>query len=100
MRQVSIELQWGFDFWLGHQAEAWKAAKSAAIEQSHVGLTQLKAKVFGVDLDSRVLKTAQQNAKNAGVQRFIEFSCKNANDMKNALDLKGRFYLTHLTVNE
>ena len=81
--------QWGFDYWLGHQQDAWKAAKSLAIEQSHVGLTQLKTKVFGVDLDSRVLKTAQQNAKNAGIQRFIEFSCKNANDMKNAFGPKG-----------
>jgi len=81
--------KWGFDFWLGHQADAWKAARALAIEHSHVGLTQLKTKVFGIDLDSRVLKTAQQNAKNAGVQRFIEFSCKNANDIKNAFGPKG-----------
>lgn len=80
---------WGFDHWLGHQYDDFKAAKSAAIEQSHVGLTQLKTKVFGIDLDSRVLKTAQQNAKNAGIQRFIEFSCKNANDIKNAFGPKG-----------
>ena len=80
---------WGFEYWLGHQVEAWKAAKSVAIEQSHVGLTQLKAKVFGVDLDSRVLKTAQQNAKNAGVQRFIEFSCKDATHLKNAFGSQG-----------
>jgi len=80
---------WGFDHWLGHQSEAWQAAKSQAIEHSHVGLTQLKTKVFGIDLDSRVLKTAQQNAKNAGVQRFIEFSCKNANEMKNAFGPAG-----------
>lgn len=81
--------QWGFEHWLGHQENTFKAAKSVAIEQSHVGLTQLKAKVFGVDLDSRVLKTAQQNARNAGVQKFIEFSCKNANDMKNGFGSKG-----------
>ena len=82
-------VQWGFDYWLGHQIEDWKSAKSAAIEKSHVGLTQLKTKVFGIDLDSRVLKTAQQNAKNAGIQRFIEFSCKNASEMKNAFGPKG-----------
>ena len=80
---------WGFEYWLGHQPDAWKTAKSAAIEQSHVGLTQLKAKVFGVDLDSRVLKTAQQNAKNAGIQRFIEFSCKDATHLKNAFGSQG-----------
>ena len=81
--------QWGFDNWLGHDSQAWKSEKSAAVEKSHVGLTQLKTKVFGIDLDSRVLKTAQQNAKNAGIQRFIEFSCKNAIDLKNAFGPKG-----------
>lgn len=81
--------KWGFDFWLGHAHDAWKKAKASAVEQSHIGLTQLKTKVFGVDLDSRVLKTAQQNARNAGIQRFIEFSCKNANDIKNAFGPTG-----------
>lgn len=80
---------WGFEHWLGHQAEDWKKVKSVAIEQSHVGITQLKAKVFGVDLDSRVLKTAQQNAKNAGIQRFIEFSCKDAKQLKNGFGSEG-----------
>ncbi|SEK86773.1 23S rRNA m(2)G-2445 methyltransferase [Colwellia chukchiensis] len=80
---------WGFEHWLGHQGDAWQTAKSAAIEHSHIGLTQLKTKVFGIDLDSRVLRTAQQNAKNAGIQKFIEFSCKSANEIKNAFGSSG-----------
>ena len=32
--------------------------------------------LFSVDIDSRVINTAQVNARNAGVQKFIEFSCK------------------------
>jgi 23S rRNA (guanine2445-N2)-methyltransferase / 23S rRNA (guanine2069-N7)-methyltransferase len=80
---------WGFEHWLGHEPENWQTARASAVEKSHVGLTQLRAKVFGVDLDSRVLKTAQQNARNAGVQKFIEFSCKDANLLNNGFGHQG-----------
>lgn len=74
---------WGFDNWLGHQQSDWQQSLLTATDKSNQGLAELKVKVFGVDIDSRVLKTAQQNARNAGLQQFIELSCKDANKLNN-----------------
>lgn len=80
---------WGFEHWLGHQDDIWQAQLLFAVEQSEQGLSCLKTKVFGIDIDSRVLKTAQQNARNAGVQQFIEFACKDANKLNNVYGQPG-----------
>jgi len=80
---------WGFAHWLGLEDDIWQEQLSNAVEQSNNGLDKLKAKVFGVDIDSRVLRTAQQNARNAGVQQFIEFTCKDANKMNNVYGVPG-----------
>ena len=74
---------WGFDEWLMHDTDLWEEALANAIELSAEGLSAVNVKVFGIDIDGRVLKTAQQNARNAGLQQFIEFSCKNTNHMNN-----------------
>jgi len=75
--------KWGFIHWLGFDEELWQYALTSAIEKSNQGLDNLKVKVFGTDIDSRVLKTAQQNARNAGLQQYIEFACKDANKVNN-----------------
>jgi len=74
---------WGFESWLSHDNDLWEEQLAQAIDSSAKGLDNLKVKVFGVDLDSRVIKTSQQNARNARLQQYIEFSCKNTNDMNN-----------------
>ncbi|GLX80422.1 ribosomal RNA large subunit methyltransferase K/L [Thalassotalea insulae] len=71
--------QWGFEHWSGFDSDSWQQQLDDAISASNQGLASFNAKVFGLDIDSRVLKTAQQNARAAGVQQFIEFSCKDAN---------------------
>ena len=83
--------KWGFSSWQGHNEDCWFEQLSDAKQVSQLGLEKLKTKVFGVDIDSRVLKTAQQNAKNAGLQQFIEFSCKDINKLNNAFGPKGTF---------
>ena len=57
---------WGFDSWLGHDDELWQAQMIDASEASKQGLDNFSIKVYGSDLDARVLKTAKQNARNAG----------------------------------
>ena len=77
---------WGFDVWLKHDEDLWQEQLNQAIDSSTQTLEQANnssLKVFGIDLDSRVLKTAQQNSRNARLQRFIEFKCQNTNDMNN-----------------
>ena len=83
--------KWGFDYWQGHNEEAWSEQLAEAKYSSQLGIERLKTKVFGIDIDSRVLKTAQQNARNAGLQQFIEFSCKDINKLNNAFGQKGTF---------
>jgi len=77
---------WGFDAWLKHDEDLWQSQLNQAIESSATSLEQAsisRLKVFGIDIDSRVINTAQQNSRNAKVQRFIEFKCQNTNDMNN-----------------
>lgn len=75
--------RWGFEHWLGHESELWENTFSEAHALSEERLAKLNIKVFGHDIDARVLKTAQQNARNANVQRFIEFSCKDSSKINN-----------------
>jgi len=75
---------WGFDHWLGHNNDSWQSALTQAIEKSDHGLENVKVKVFGNDIDSRVIYTAQQNARTAKMQQFIEFSCKDINALNNS----------------
>ena len=81
--------KWGFEHWLAHDAALWQQIKSQAQADSTQGLAELKVKVFGSELDGRVLKTAQQNARQAGVQQFIDFSCKNATQLTNQFGANG-----------
>jgi len=77
---------WGFEAWLKHDDNIWQTQRDDAIESSEKYLEQSSInnlKVFGIDIDPRVINTAQQNAKNAKLQRFIEFKCQNTNDMNN-----------------
>ncbi len=83
---------WGFAAWLKHDEELWQSQLTLAIESSSQSLAQAtisSLKVFGIDIDARVLKTAQQNARNAQLQRFIEFKCQNTNDMNNVFGQAG-----------
>ncbi len=83
---------WGFDAWLKHDDELWQEQLAQAVKSSSESLAQSQInnlKVFGVDIDARVIKTAQQNARNAQLQRFIEFKCLNTNDMNNTFGQAG-----------
>ncbi|MGL1956949.1 MAG: bifunctional 23S rRNA (guanine(2069)-N(7))-methyltransferase RlmK/23S rRNA (guanine(2445)-N(2))-methyltransferase RlmL [Colwellia sp.] len=84
--------KWGFDVWLKHDDDLWQKQLTSAIEYSANALEKTNinhVKVFGVDIDSRVLKTAQQNARNAKLQRFIEFKCQDTNKMNNTFGQAG-----------
>ena len=83
---------WGFDSWLKHDENLWHDQLNKAKNDSATALHDAQnssLKVFGIDIDPRVINTAQQNARNANVQRFIEFKCQNTNDMKNAFGHSG-----------
>jgi 23S rRNA (guanine2445-N2)-methyltransferase / 23S rRNA (guanine2069-N7)-methyltransferase len=83
---------WGFESWLKHDEDLWQGQLNTAKNDSATALHDAQnssLKVFGIDIDPRVINTAQQNARNANVQRFIEFKCQNTNDIKNAFGHSG-----------
>lgn len=66
--------RWCFESLKNFEIETWMQVKSEARVQSKRGLGKLEPMFFGVDNDPRVLKTAQENAKRAGVEHLIQFS--------------------------
>jgi len=81
--------KWGFEHWLNHNTNYWNTALDNAIDASKVGLENVKVKVFGNDIDSRVIHTAQQNARMAKIQQCIDFSCKDSNKLNNTFGKEG-----------
>jgi 23S rRNA (guanine2069-N7)-methyltransferase / 23S rRNA (guanine2445-N2)-methyltransferase len=80
---------WGFSAWHHHDEELWQQVLSVAKETSEQGLAQLTCKVTGIDIDPRVLKTAEQNVRNSGFQQFIDFKCRDINKLTNTFEQAG-----------
>jgi putative N6-adenine-specific DNA methylase len=66
----------GFAFqnWISYEPEAWDRVVNAAIEGEK---EELPFKLYGYDIDGKVLRNAKENAKNAGVDGVIEFTREN-----------------------
>lgn len=65
--------KWGFESLEDFEPELWAEIKSEASVQARRGVKKNDTKFFGFDNDARVLKTAQDNARRAGVDSLIEF---------------------------
>ncbi|HHT7856320.1 bifunctional 23S rRNA (guanine(2069)-N(7))-methyltransferase RlmK/23S rRNA (guanine(2445)-N(2))-methyltransferase RlmL [Pasteurella multocida] len=77
-------LHWGFDFWKGHNQQAWDKVKSEAIDLAEQTFNQnQKANFYGCDLDHRVLQKAKRNAQNAGVAHLIQWQQGDVAALKN-----------------
>ncbi|XPF95045.1 bifunctional 23S rRNA (guanine(2069)-N(7))-methyltransferase RlmK/23S rRNA (guanine(2445)-N(2))-methyltransferase RlmL [Colwellia sp. RE-S-Sl-9] len=81
--------KWGFENWLNHSPAVWENVLASAVEATNTGLATVKVKVFGNDIDSRVIHTAQQNARMAKLQQYIDFSCKDSTKLNNAFGKEG-----------
>lgn len=77
-------LHWGFDFWKGHNQQAWDKVKGKAIELAEQTFNHnQKANFYGCDLDHRVLQKAKRNAQNAGVAHLIQWQQGDVAALKN-----------------
>ncbi|NBI43510.1 bifunctional 23S rRNA (guanine(2069)-N(7))-methyltransferase RlmK/23S rRNA (guanine(2445)-N(2))-methyltransferase RlmL [[Haemophilus] felis] len=77
-------LHWGFDFWKGHNPQAWDKVKGDAVALAEQTFKQnSQANFYGFDLDHRVLQKAKGNAKNAGVAHLIQFQQGDVAALKN-----------------
>lgn len=81
--------QWGFSYWQGHDDELYQAQLLDAKQKTASFKPDHDIKVFGLDLDSRVLKTAQQNARLANFAHHIDFQCTDASKMTNRYEQAG-----------
>lgn len=62
--------KFGFQNWLSYDSEAWDKVVQEALEGEK---EELPFKFYGYDIDRRVLTSAKDNAKRAGVDQVIEF---------------------------
>ncbi len=74
--------KWGFESLQDFEPELWAEVKSEASVQARRGVNKTDAKFFGLDNDSRVLKTAKDNARRAGVENLIQFELGDASLLK------------------
>ncbi len=62
--------KFGFQNWLSYDKEAWERVVQEAMDAEK---EELPFKLYGFDIDSRIIKNAKENARNAGVDQVIEF---------------------------
>lgn len=62
--------KFGFQNWLSYDSEAWDKVVQEALDGEK---EELPFKFYGYDIDRRVLTSAKDNAKRAGVDQVIEF---------------------------
>ncbi|RJX72822.1 bifunctional 23S rRNA (guanine(2069)-N(7))-methyltransferase RlmK/23S rRNA (guanine(2445)-N(2))-methyltransferase RlmL [Vibrio sinensis] len=74
--------KWGFESLEDFDLELWTEIKSEASVQARRGVKKTDARFFGFDNDERVLKTAQDNARRAGVEDLITFTLGDAAQLK------------------
>ena len=80
---------WGFENWFGHDEDTWQQVSQKAQQASIDNFSNFTGKVYGSDIDSRVVNTAKQNARKAGFSDLVEFSCKDAGKINNAFSKPG-----------
>ena len=64
--------------------EKWPWIKKSKIEKNkktQTNPTNQPIRIFGFDIDKRAIKIAKDNAKRAGVEDMISFSCSDFNDL-------------------
>ncbi len=70
--------KWGFEALEDFEPELWAEIKAEANVQARRGVKNVDTKFFGMDNDPRVLQTARDNARRAGVESLIDFSLADA----------------------
>lgn len=64
--------QFGFEKWLGHQPDTWLGLRQEAEKRAYEGKQGKQPRFMGFDQDSRVISTARNNARRAGLDDLLE----------------------------
>ena len=70
--------KWCFESLEDFQPELWAEVKSEANVQGRRGVKKVECKFYGYDNDERMIKTARDNARLAGVEDLIQFEVGDA----------------------
>ncbi|MEP6484628.1 MAG: bifunctional 23S rRNA (guanine(2069)-N(7))-methyltransferase RlmK/23S rRNA (guanine(2445)-N(2))-methyltransferase RlmL [Rudaea sp.] len=65
--------RFGFEGWLGHDADVWQRVDDDAQSRANAGLQNLRSVFFGFDQDPSVLNEAKHNAQYAELSGFMQF---------------------------
>ncbi|MCC4860789.1 bifunctional 23S rRNA (guanine(2069)-N(7))-methyltransferase RlmK/23S rRNA (guanine(2445)-N(2))-methyltransferase RlmL [Vibrio splendidus] len=74
--------KWCFESLEDFEPELWAEVKAEANVQGRRGVKKVECKFFGFDNDERMIKTARDNARRAGVEELIEFEVGDAAKLK------------------
>ncbi|UOE84472.1 bifunctional 23S rRNA (guanine(2069)-N(7))-methyltransferase RlmK/23S rRNA (guanine(2445)-N(2))-methyltransferase RlmL [Vibrio splendidus] len=74
--------KWCFESLEDFEPELWAEVKAEANVQGRRGVKKVECKFFGYDNDERMIKTARDNARRAGVEELIEFEVGDAAKLK------------------
>jgi len=74
--------QFGFEHWLGHNAEQWRMIRADAQVRAEQGRSRQLPEIRGYDADPRVIRAAQQNIASADLEKVIRVSCKSLSELK------------------
>ncbi|MYM58491.1 bifunctional 23S rRNA (guanine(2069)-N(7))-methyltransferase RlmK/23S rRNA (guanine(2445)-N(2))-methyltransferase RlmL [Vibrio sp. OCN044] len=68
------------------ESDVWLQVKAEASVQARKGVNKIDAKIYGYDNDPRVIQTAKDNARRAGVESLICFEVGDAAELKRPMD--------------
>ncbi|WP_341663202.1 bifunctional 23S rRNA (guanine(2069)-N(7))-methyltransferase RlmK/23S rRNA (guanine(2445)-N(2))-methyltransferase RlmL [Vibrio sp.] len=68
------------------EPDVWMQVKTEASVQARKGVNKFDAKVYGYDNDPRIIQTAKDNARRAGVESLICFEVQDAAELKRPMD--------------
>jgi 23S rRNA (guanine2445-N2)-methyltransferase / 23S rRNA (guanine2069-N7)-methyltransferase len=71
---------WGFDSWKQHDTNTWSELIEQAKQACHARDSVISV-IWANDIDKSIVAVAKQNAQDAGVAEFIQFSNKDACDL-------------------
>lgn len=75
-----LRARWGFDRWLGHDADAWDALLAEADDRAEAGRSAM-VPIQASDADPAAVAIARACAKRAGLEGLIDFSVRSLADL-------------------
>ena len=73
---------WGFSAWAGHDETLWQSELKSAKERAIKGITSLKSRFYGFDIDGEQLQAAQHNCARSMLAGHIHFERRAVKDLR------------------